>query len=466
MQEFDWYGLYSEGWSDDIVPDAYSHPAKYARGLIRQIYRHALERGYLQAGDRVVDPFGGVALGSLDAARYGLNWTGVELEEKFVTLGNANIDLWRGRYAPHFPGWGTARLLQGDSRQLCRVIGEAAAVVSSPPYANGEKGHPSLGSVNKDDWGNDGRDIARRRGVNGEYGKSCGQLAELPEGSYSAAIASPPFGEAQSGGGIANALNGDGDYQLSQQGGRFQGYQNGHQAHTTGNLATLKADDTGYAAAISSPPYADQANGWNEGTGARWDAERHPGNPNKRSSDSAYGVTAGNLGHMSACVSSPPYEGCDLGGGGGILIRDEQMRKTHGFTVQDGNYTTDKGNGNIGNDQGETLWSAAALIVGQVYQVLKSGGYTFWVCKDFVRNKKRVPFSDRWQALCEAQGFVPVERIRAWVVEDHGVQVGMFGDDKLMRKERKSFFRRLAEKNGSPRIDWEDVLVMRKGVSL
>ena len=77
MKHIDWYGLYSDGWGDDIVPDAYSHPAKYARGLIRQIYRYALEQGYLKAGDHVVDPFGGVALGSLDAARYGLNWTGV-----------------------------------------------------------------------------------------------------------------------------------------------------------------------------------------------------------------------------------------------------------------------------------------------------------------------------------------------------------------------------------------------------
>jgi hypothetical protein len=29
-------------------------------------------------------------------------------------------------------------------------------------------------------------------------------------------------------------------------------------------------------------------------------------------------------------------------------------------------------------------------------------------------------------------------------------------------KERKSFFRRLAEKKGSPRIDHEDVIIMRK----
>lgn len=34
--------------------------------------------------------------------------------------------------------------------------------------------------------------------------------------------------------------------------------------------------------------------------------------------------------------------------------------------------------------------------------------------------------------------------------------------EHVQRTERKSFFRRLAEKKGSPRIDHETVLVMRK----
>jgi hypothetical protein len=38
----------------------------------------------------------------------------------------------------------------------------------------------------------------------------------------------------------------------------------------------------------------------------------------------------------------------------------------------------------------------------------------------------------------------------------------LFGADHVMRKERKSFFRRLAEKKGSPRIDYEEVLICRR----
>ena len=129
----DWYGLYCERWGDDIVPDAYAHPAKYARGLIRRIYRHLLDEGYLKPGDTVLDPFGGVALGALDAMRHGLHWRGNELEEKFVKLGRQNLLLWDRRYRSLWPDtWGSAVLTQGDSRELSRV--QVEGVVSSPPW--------------------------------------------------------------------------------------------------------------------------------------------------------------------------------------------------------------------------------------------------------------------------------------------------------------------------------------------
>src|SRR5512146_2315405 len=60
IREDDWKGMYREGWSQEICPEAYSHPAKYARGLIRHIYQHAIEEGWLKEGDTVLDPFGGI----------------------------------------------------------------------------------------------------------------------------------------------------------------------------------------------------------------------------------------------------------------------------------------------------------------------------------------------------------------------------------------------------------------------
>jgi hypothetical protein len=48
------------------------------------------------------------------------------------------------------------------------------------------------------------------------------------------------------------------------------------------------------------------------------------------------------------------------------------------------------------------------------------------------------------------------------LVEEKGTQMDMFGNAITKTVERKSFFRRLAEAKGSPRIDWEDVICQVK----
>ena len=110
----------------------------------------------------------------------------------------------------------------------------------------------------------------------------------------------------------------------------------------------------------------------------------------------------------------------------------------------------------------DTFWSAAGQIMQEVALLLPAGAVCAWVVKAYVKNKAIVPFPDQWRALCEAHGFVLVEEIHASLVEDHGTQEGLFGDSTQVRTEKKSFFRRLAEKKGSPRIDHETVLIVRK----
>ena len=83
----DWYGLYHGGWKNEVIPASQSHPAKFSRRLIRRIYEHAFAEGWLKKGLRVLDIFGGVALGSLHAMQMGLNWVGVEIEPRWVACG-------------------------------------------------------------------------------------------------------------------------------------------------------------------------------------------------------------------------------------------------------------------------------------------------------------------------------------------------------------------------------------------
>ena len=141
MNADQWHGCYSGSGQGVITPDAFAHPAKYARGLIRRIYQHMLDSGYVARGDSIIDPFGGVALGGLDAMTFGLHWTGCELEPRFVELGNRNIDKWQRDLAMLNGTLGTARLIQGDSRRLLEVVGGGmGAAVSRPPYETDQMG--------------------------------------------------------------------------------------------------------------------------------------------------------------------------------------------------------------------------------------------------------------------------------------------------------------------------------------
>ena len=392
MEYIEWEGLYAKSWGDDLVPEAYSHPAKMSRGLIRQIYRYMLDEGMIAPGDVVGDPFGGVSGGALDAMLNGLHWRGVELEPRFVTLGQQNIELWNGRYSPHFRQWGTAVLIQGDSRQFAELVHGIGAVVSSPPFLFTDGGGKEMAdrAVN----------VIRARGATRKdaYGSSPGQLGSMPSGDLDAAISSPPY---------ANTIN-SGD-----------------------------------------------------GPGARWDAATHPNNPDKISSSAAYGKTPGQLGALDGVVTSPPFEATNQSVDVDFLQnRSEQYRNGSRMQPDLGLYGDHPGN--IGNDTGDTFWTASRAIVEQVYTALKPGGYAAWVTGDFVRKGKRVYFGEQWLALCKAVGFEPVAWAVAWKVERHGIQSSLFGDVEK-RVDRVSFFRQLANKrNPDAAVLNEDVIFVRK----
>lgn len=388
MKTIDWHGLYWEGWGSDLVRPAYSHPAKFARGLIRQIYRHLLAEGHLRPGDVVLDPFAGVACGALDALRHGLIWVGVELEGKHILAGLDNLSLWETRYAPLWPAtWGKAYLYEGDSRQLRAVLRGArapVALVSSPPWASVET------CRDRAFWLNDGRKTPPQ-GREG-YGDADGQLAAMPEGPIAAVVSSPGFAGSEhtrASAGVAGQARR----------GRSSGNDSGGY-DTPGNLSAM--------AVVSSPPF---------GVGETRD--RAPVQE----------------GEIADCI-------------------------TRAYT-QDRQGTTA---GNLASTPSpDTFWGAARQILDECWAVLAPGAVAVWVVKRFVRDREIVDFPGQWRQVGETAGFRLVEHVRAWVVEDHGLQGAFLGASQPLRRERKSFFRRIYEQ-GHPknRIDWEDVLIMRK----
>ena len=136
------------------------------------------------------------------------------------------------------------------------------------------------------------------------------------------------------------------------------------------------------------------------------------------------------------------------------------MRGKHSMTQGYGNTE-----GQVGDESGETFWSAARIILQQTHQLLKPGGVAAFVVKDYVRAGKRVPFSRQWLALCESVGFELVEWVQASLVKKNKSQ-DVFGGEQIEKKERKSFFRRLHEsrmaEDDPRRIDHEDVLFVKK----
>ena len=225
---------------------------------------------------------------------------------------------------------------------------------------------------------------------------------EATEGRVDAVISSPPFTQGYAGGGGFNVKGYGPDSADKVE----SGYQ-GTAASAAGNLEalTLGAVD----AVISSPPYESGGNSNSE-------------------------VSTRSRQRSGACEMSR-------------LVRRAQRM---GPRLQKHRWATGAKGGR---------WQAADTIVASA--TLLTSGFAVWVVKAFVRNKTVVDFPGDWRRLCEHAGFETVEEIHASLVSEE-VRPGLFGDT-THRRERKSFFRRLAESKGSPRIDWETVWVMRKG---
>lgn len=468
----EWCGLYSESWKTAwrpnlpratknrgmICDDAFSHPAKFSRALIRQIYDHVAEEGWATKGSSVIDPFGGVALGGFDAMRLGLNWYGCELEQKFVELGGKNIALWNERFS-RMPNWGTARLIQGDSRKLANVLSEASCCVTSPPYANdtvNDRNGIDLSLIKKPGGHN-----SQSRKMSG-YGEASGQLGAMKEGDHSIVISSPPYA-----GGCRQTGGQDPKPHYIQSGNKDVLREYGN---TDGQLGAMPEGQL----CVTSPPFesSTQVNntpGDMTAGRARWEGGTDSAARVKQ--DYADYASPENLGNMrggfQAAVSSPPYEGSLHDPSTSPQPRAGDVRK-YARTPQEWDYGGARNN--LGNQRGETFWSASRLILEQLHQVLAPNAHAVFVVKSFVRNKKIVDFPAQWAQLCEAVGFKLLHDHHALLIERGARQPAMDefdiqGDtwrmvtrDKDHTVARKSFFRRLAESKGSPRIDHENVL--------
>lgn len=458
MTTTDWQGCYDEGWqgSGCLLPESFAHPAKFSFGLITRIVRHGIDQGYWKAGDTIGDPFGGVACGGIVCGYHGLNWVGCEIEPRFVELGNKNI-------AVHGPRWcagelvSCVQLLQGDSRKFAEVVGgHLTGAVTSPPYAEG-LGH---GGEKKNEVGRG--DVAYAERMYGRYGSADGQIEQLSTGSINAAITSPPYAEAI---GNPNGI----DYSKAK--GKHDGLKpsiardsiGGPYGTEAGQIGSLPSGDVD--GIVTSPPYASTDTkptklGTGKGTRADGDsAGRNKGDYHYPESDGQIGVLSS--GEVDAVTTSPPFESSLASGVLSEEMKAEMASRGHKPSASGESASYGDDEANIGNDSGETYWQAMAIVYQQMWLAMKPGAVAAIVVKDYVKNKARVPLCDDTCRLLEHVGFHVFERSRCWLVKERR-EPSLFGGEHVTTKERKSFFRRLAEKKGSPRIDFEEVIWCRK----
>ena len=474
MQTTDWHNCYDGGWQSLIVPAAFRHPAKFSLGLITRIYRHGLDCGYWRPGDLIGDCFGGVGLGGIVAAYHFLRWVGVELESEanggspFVELARANFDYHRARWHQDEPH---PVIVQGDSRRFAEIVGEVCGVVTSPPYAT-DRVHDRNG-IDRD------KVQGRKGGPNSQvaalgYGSTEGQIGGLREGNLDAVVTSPPFTIDQP---CASQTRAKKDYHAFTRG---DGTKRDKNMQSEGNIAGLphgKLD-----AVVTSPPYAESIKGAHgeEETAEQSKAKRKTagGSLGQSQRHGGYGVSDGQIGalkegQLDGCVTSPPYEGLNAvdlprgregGASGGIGTQYRLGNRPRGAARKaDGEYTDGYGasRGQIGYEAGETYWQAMAAVYHQMFLAMRPNAVAAIVVKDYVKQKARVPLCDQTCALLERVGFTVFERTRAHLVK-RTTEPNLFGAPTEKLRERKSFFRRLAEKNGSPRIDYEEVIWCRK----
>lgn len=116
-----------------------AHPAK----MLPDVARYAIAH-YTQPGDLVLDPMCGIGTTLVEAVHLGRRAVGVEYEPHWVTVANNNLGLATEQGVDH-----DGHVFHGDARQLSTLLpaelrGQAALVVTSPPYGPSTHGRVAV----------------------------------------------------------------------------------------------------------------------------------------------------------------------------------------------------------------------------------------------------------------------------------------------------------------------------------
>ena len=428
---------------------SFSHPAKMSLGL--QIY---LIEHYTRPGDTILDPM----LGSgtvLVACALGRHVIGIELEQKYVDMAKANWDKVKALGPMLGYIMGEAVILQGDARDLEGLLADSC--IFSPPYSD------QINAKHRSSYCREPSKISKEKNLPRAYSTNPNNIGNLPHGSISAIVSSPPYAEAQ----IGDSRK---THNLTIQGIGKNGKPRG------GSLkAKFQAD-----VVISSPPYegidvsqthqtsdkrGDSSNpnyrpSWKKKIAEGYCKTKRPyadvictsppyeeamgkkhHSPKSDKLSKEKSLPQSYTGRADIICTSPPYEGAltssSQHGNTGIAADNPKLADT-------GRYKTENLE-NIGNLKSDNYLSAMAQVYRQCYKVLKDRGLLVLVTKNFIRNKKIIRLDLDTIKLCENAGFALKERLKRKLTQ-------------------QSFWRTIYYQKypDAPKIEFEDVLVFER----
>lgn len=386
------------GYSENSM----AHPAKMHMRLTQWIIKNMTEKGEI-----ILDPMSGIGSTLFEASRLGRNALGIKYEEKFVDWTRKSIENMEKQMT--MGERGKVKVLMGDARQLTDILSEQVdGIISSPPYLNTKafqdqeftlqstKANPTPRKISEQNYGegvdavvmsppfsqaNKGGGIAKK-GYEGKHGKdeklherherqfteSKDNISNLPHGEIDSIILSPPHGSVIS----------------KRRGGKDKIYE---------DEIKLRQQRSGKKRPIS-PILVQQLN------------EAYSSDPEN----------IGNLpsGNIDTIITSPPHgdvikEGKE--GTGATSDPGKWKKEFSGKEITGSGYSTVAVNKeNLGNLKSKNYLSEMKKVYQNCYNVLKPRGKAIIVTKNFVRNKKVVRLDMDSIILLESCGFRLIDR--------------------------------------------------------
>lgn len=407
-------------WKNLFPKKSIEFPAKANLNLVQFLIEEFTERG-----DTVLDVMCGTASTCVMASLAGRHGVGVELEKKYVEWA---LEAKR-RTEATLGEKGEIKIIQGDSRELSKVLGMVDSIITSPPYAE---------TIQRVGGSSHLEHVGVSTKTSREYSSNPENIGNLPSGNVDAVITSPPYSESRTEmGGEKGKRGGDSKFRVKKD------YVNPEEENNISRLPHGNID-----AVITSPPYEGILSGDKDGPGATSIKNPHGF---KASSQPTYTEekTWTEKHKIDAVITSPPYADQEVG----KAIRPNRWAKIkdrEGFKGrkawkegEPSHYSNSKNN--IGNLKKENYFEAMQKVYEESWKVLKPNGRIIIILKNFIRNKAVVDLVYDSYRLLGHVGF-KLEKVYK------------------LKLKNESFWRILNRRKypGTPKLGHEYVLVFSK----